>query len=124
MIAARMVIPDNGDFTCAFNNQIFKKIIGVLTAKARKIPINKNFLKLKSIIVLNKLSKSHDPIKEDIDNIANNKNSEEIITLIIDVVKAINLISDIGRTISCKIPVEIKYNPNSGVNNKIEINMI
>jgi len=71
-----MVIPHNGHFTCAFNNQIFKKITGVLTAKARKIPINKKNFILKSIIVLNKLSKSHVPIKEEIDNIANNKNSD------------------------------------------------
>jgi outer membrane lipoprotein-sorting protein len=33
-IAARMILPANGDSTWAFNNQVFKKITGVLIAKA------------------------------------------------------------------------------------------
>jgi len=36
--AAKRILPPKGDSTCAFNNQIFKKIVGVFTAKAIKIP--------------------------------------------------------------------------------------
>jgi hypothetical protein len=39
-IAASIILPPNGDSTCAFNNQLFKNITGVFTANAIKIPIN------------------------------------------------------------------------------------
>jgi len=71
-----MILPDKGDSTWAFSSQLFKKITGVLTAKAKKIKQNKiiwvEWLKL----LLDKASKSVLPIKEDIVNIANNKNKE------------------------------------------------
>ena len=41
-IPASIILPPSGDSTWAFNNQVFKNIVGVLTAKAIKIPINKN----------------------------------------------------------------------------------
>ena len=40
-LAARMILPDKGDSTWAFSSQLFKKITGVLTAKAKKIKQNK-----------------------------------------------------------------------------------
>jgi hypothetical protein len=41
-IPANIILPLNGDSTWAFNNQVFKNMIGVLTAKAIAIPKNKN----------------------------------------------------------------------------------
>jgi len=55
---------------------LFKKITGVLTAKARNIPINKYICILLVIFDLYKASKSVVPIKEYIVKIANNKNKE------------------------------------------------
>jgi len=37
-IAANIILPPKGDSTWAFKSQVFKKIVGVLTAKAIKIP--------------------------------------------------------------------------------------
>ena len=41
-IPANTILPPKGDSTWAFNNQLFKKIVGVFTANAINIPINKN----------------------------------------------------------------------------------
>jgi hypothetical protein len=41
-MAAKTILPPKGDSTWAFKSQVFKKIVGVLTAKAINIPINKN----------------------------------------------------------------------------------
>jgi hypothetical protein len=41
-MAAKITLPPKGDSTCAFNNQLFKNIIGVFTLKAIKTPININ----------------------------------------------------------------------------------
>jgi len=41
-IAASTILPPKGDSTCAFNNQLFKNMVGVFTAKAINIPQNKN----------------------------------------------------------------------------------
>jgi hypothetical protein len=41
-IPANIILPPKGDSTCAFNNQLFKKIVGVFTANAMNIPKNKN----------------------------------------------------------------------------------
>lgn len=41
-IPANTILPPKGDSTWAFNNQLFKKIVGVLTANAINIPQNKN----------------------------------------------------------------------------------
>lgn len=40
--AANIILPPKGDSTWAFNSQVFKKIVGVFTAKAMNIPENKN----------------------------------------------------------------------------------
>ena len=37
-MAAKIILPPNGDSTWAFKSQVFKKIVGVLTAKAMNIP--------------------------------------------------------------------------------------
>jgi len=37
-MAAKIILPPNGDSTWAFKSQVFKKIVGVFTAKAIKIP--------------------------------------------------------------------------------------
>ena len=37
-IPANIILPPSGDSTWAFNSQVFKKIVGVLTAKAINIP--------------------------------------------------------------------------------------
>ena len=37
-IAAKIILPPKGDSTWAFKSQVFKNIVGVLTAKAIKIP--------------------------------------------------------------------------------------
>jgi hypothetical protein len=39
-IAAKIILPPKGDSTWAFNSQLFKKIVGVFTAKAINIPEN------------------------------------------------------------------------------------
>lgn len=75
-IAARIILPDKGDSTCALSNQVFKKIVGVLTAKAKNTPANKNIWVELDIFPFAKASKSVVPIKEDIANIANNKNRD------------------------------------------------
>jgi hypothetical protein len=41
-IPANIILPPKGDSTCAFNNQLFKKLVGVFTANAINIPENKN----------------------------------------------------------------------------------
>lgn len=38
LIAAKSILPPRGDSTCAFNNQVLRNIVGVLTANAIKIP--------------------------------------------------------------------------------------
>ena len=75
-IAARIILPDKGDSTWAFNNQLFKKIVGVFTAKAINIPKNNQTWVLYSKFNLNKVSKSVLPIVDDVLNIDNNKNNE------------------------------------------------
>jgi hypothetical protein len=39
-MAANSILPPKGDSTCAFNNQLFRKITGVFTANAINIPQN------------------------------------------------------------------------------------
>jgi hypothetical protein len=41
-IPANIILPPKGDSTWALSNQLFKKIVGVFTAKAINIPQNKN----------------------------------------------------------------------------------
>jgi isopropylmalate/homocitrate/citramalate synthase len=55
---------------------LFKNIVGVLTAKAINIHINKNTWLVYSKSNLNKTSKSVLPIIEDVLKIDNNKNKE------------------------------------------------
>ena len=75
-IAANIILPPKGDSTWAFKSQVFKKIVGVFTANAIKIPINKNIWVLNTKFVLYKASKSVVPIIDDIVNIDSNKNKE------------------------------------------------
>jgi hypothetical protein len=41
-IPANIILPAKGDSTWAFNNQVFRNITGVFTAKAINIPTNIN----------------------------------------------------------------------------------
>lgn len=41
-IPAKIILPPRGDSTWAFKSQEFKNIVGVFTAKAIKIPENRN----------------------------------------------------------------------------------
>jgi hypothetical protein len=41
-IAANIILPPRGDSTWAFKSQEFRNMVGVLTAKAIKIPENNN----------------------------------------------------------------------------------
>ena len=40
-IPAKIILPPRGDSTWAFKSQVFKKIVGVLIAKAISTPISK-----------------------------------------------------------------------------------
>jgi hypothetical protein len=56
-MAANIILPDKGDSTWAFNNQLFRYITGVFTAKAMKIPINKSICDIKIKFVFESMSK-------------------------------------------------------------------
>lgn len=75
-IAAKTILPPNGDSTCAFSNQELNPYIGVLTPKAIIIPINKHTCRNKSKFILSKTSKSVLPEIEPIVRIDNNINKE------------------------------------------------
>jgi len=75
-IPASTILPAKGDSTCAFNNQLFKKIVGVFTAKAINIPQNKKICVVYSKVHLNKTSKYVVPAIADIVNIDSNKNND------------------------------------------------
>ncbi len=38
VLPAKIILPAKGDSTWAFNNQVFKNIVGVFTANDKKIP--------------------------------------------------------------------------------------
>jgi len=75
-IAANIILPPKGDSTWAFKSHVFKKIVGVLTAKAINIPQNKNNCVKKMKFPLNSVSKSLVLILDDILIMDNNKNKE------------------------------------------------
>lgn len=75
-IAARITLPPKGDSTCAFNNQLFKKIIGVFTQNAKKVPINIINCVKKLKFVLYKTLYPVVPTIPQINKIASNKNND------------------------------------------------
>lgn len=75
-IPAKIILPDKGDSTWAFNSQLFKYIVGVLTAKAINIPTNKNNCVICIKLLLNTKLKSVEPINDNIVIIESNINKE------------------------------------------------
>lgn len=75
-IPANIILPDKGDSTWAFNSQLFRYIVGVLTANAINIPININNCVICTKLLLKTKLKSVEPIRDRIVIIESNINKE------------------------------------------------